>query len=152
MTSSQSPDHSPGEEAYYTADEDRSCYAQSSSGASSIVPTTPNRSVYATANQTPTASPDMNRGTASSFPMVAQDRAQVEALRPIEGSPEKGRERASSDAMVAPREQFLNPRAQASTYLGRQRAFLLRLSRSGESQKEEDAPGKLAYLTVSCEA
>lgn len=82
--------------------------------------------------------------------MVAQDQGQFEALRPIEGSLEEGREIAPSDATVAPREPLLTHRAEASTYLGRQRAFLLRLSRSGESQKEKDAPGKLVYLTISC--
>lgn len=70
----------------------------------------------------------------------------------MEGSPKKSRETAPSDATFAPRKHVLTHRAEASTYVGRQRAFLLRLSRSGESKKEENAPGKLANLTISCEA
>ena len=135
MSSSQSSNQSPGEECYYTAEEDPSCFAQSSSGASSAVTTTPNGSVYATANQTPTASPDISRGTASLIPTVAQDQGQIEAVRPIEGSPK------------APRGPFFTSGARPSTFSARQRAFLMQQSKSGESENEDDAPGKRAYLT-----
>ena len=147
MPSSQSSSHSPGEEAYLTAEEDHSCYAQSSSGASSIVTSTPNGSVYATANQTPVASPGINRGTASSAPIVAQDQHSYDAIRPIEESLEERREKTPTNVMPASSASLFNHRAEASTYLERQRELFMQQAELRESEKEEEIPGKLTSLT-----
>ena len=147
MPSSQSSSHSPGEEAYCTAEEDHSCYAQSFSGASSIVTSTPNGSVYATANQTPEASPGMNRDTTSSVPIVAQDQRSYDAIRPIEESLEERREKTPSNATAAPSESLFTHRAEASTYLERQRELFMQQADLRESEKQEETHGKLTSLT-----
>lgn len=146
MPSSQSSSHSPGEEAYLTAEEDHSCYAQSSSGASSIVTSTPNGSVYATANQTPVASPGINRGTASSAPIVAQDQHSYDAIRPIEKSLEERREKTPTSVMPASSVSLFNHRAEASTYLEWPRELFMQQAER-ESEKEEEIAGKLTSLT-----
>ena len=116
--------------------------------ASSIVTTTPNGSVYATAEQSRTASPAFDRGTASSMTTVAQDDGKYEAAQRIEESPEKRRERLSSNATVASRGSSVVYPAEASSRPGEQKGFLMQRSMSRGSEKEEDAPGKTAYLTV----
>ena len=141
MPSSLSSSHSPGEEAYLTAEEDHSCYAQSSSGASSIVTSTPNGSVYATANQTPVASPGIDRGTALSAPIVAQDQHTYDAIRPIGESLEERREKTPTNVMPASSASLFNHRAETSMYLERPRELLR------ESEKEEEIAGKLTSLT-----
>ena len=117
MSSSQSSSQSPGEEAYFIAEEDRSCYARSFSRASSTMTKTPNVSVYATADQTPTTSLVMSRGTASSIPLEAEYQGSFEWLRPIEERTEECRERAPLNLTAAQRESFFTHRVDASTYL-----------------------------------
>ena len=148
MPSSQSSSHSPGEEAYYTAEEDQCYHAQSSSGASSIVTATPNGSVYATAIQTPVASPSMNRDTASSVPIVAQDQRSYQEVRSIEESLEERREETTSNVTAAPSGSLFTHRAEASTYLERQRELFMQQAELRESEKGEDAPSKRTSPTI----
>ena len=151
MSSSQASSRSPGEDSYYTAEEDHHSNAQGSSEASSTTITTPkgsSDSVYATAIQTPTASPGMNKAT---------DQDSFEALRRIEESPEERRERNLSHVTAAP---SFTHRAEASTHLEKQRALDMQQARMEEPdidmveygisalmpEKEESVPGKLEIL------
>ena len=148
MSSSQLPSHSPSEEIYHAAEEYHSCYVQSSSGPSLTVTTPPNRSVYATANQTPTVSPDIDRGIAPSVPIVAQDQDPSESFQPIEESLEEGRERSSPNATFASRAPSITYSAEACTNLEQQRESLMQHSGLRKPEKEEDATGKFAHLTI----
>lgn len=128
MSSSQTSNGTPGEATYYTAGEDHPSYARSSSEALSTVTKTPNESsesAYATANQTPAASPDMNRDTSSWIAIAAQYQGSFEGPQGIEESSEDIRERASSNQMASPGGISFTHRADASTYLERQRVLVM---------------------------
>lgn len=161
MSSSQSSSRSPGEESYFTAEEDDHS-GQAPTVAESTVTATPNGrsdSLYTTAHQTPIASPSMSRGIISSIPITVQNQNSSEALRGVEESRVERRERASSTVTAAPRGSSFSHRDKASTHLEKQRASVTQQAKVREPkidlveygisvaipEKEDDTPGKLAF-------
>ena len=164
--SSQSSSRSPGETPYYIAEEDGHSSEQASNVAESAVTASPNGSsdsLYTTANQTPIASPSTSRSIAPAIPITAQYQNSFGAHRRVEDGPEKHRERAPSAVTTAPRGSLPTHRAEASTYLEKQRTFVMQHSNFSEPkinmteysghgisvpmlEKEDDAAGKLFFL------
>lgn len=164
--SSQSSSRSPGEASYYTAEEDGHSTEQASNVAELAVTASPNGSsdsLYTTANQTPIASPSMSRSIAPAIPITAQYQNSFGAHRRVEESPEEHRERAPSAVTASSRGSLSTPRAEASTYLEKQRTLvtqqanirepkinMIEYGRDGISvpmpEKEDDAAGKLVFL------
>ena len=89
----------------------------------------------------------MDRGAASSSPVVAQYQGPLDAPRRFEERREERGESASSDAAAAPSAVFFTHQGEASTYVQQQRTTFPQQGSSTESEKEEKALGKLAYLS-----
>ena len=161
MSSSQSSSRSPGEESYFTAEEDDHS-VQAPTVAESTVIATPNGSsdsLYTTAHQTPIASPSMSRGIVSSIPITVQNQNSSEALRGVEKSRVERRELAPSTVTAAPRGSSFSHRDKASTQLEKQKASVTQQAKVREPEidlveygipgaipeNEDDTPGKLAF-------